>query len=401
MQKPLANKLKPQSLKEIVGQKHLIDKDGVIYKLVKKKKLVSLIFYGPSGIGKTSLANAIVHELNLKYRELNAVINNKKDFDIILEEAKMFNGLVVIIDEIHRLNKDKQDLLLPHIENGLITIIGLTNANPFHKINPAIRSRCQLFELYPLTEEEIKQGLKNTLKKEFSDYQLTKDGEAAIIKLANYDLRNAINTLELGAVICTNKKINKNIIEKINNKPIYLSDKNEDNYYDMLSAFQKSIRGGDVHASLYYLGRLIVQDDLDSIIRRLTVIVYEDIGLANPNLATRINLGVMACERVGFPEARIILSNLVIEMALAPKSNSAYLAINKVLSDIEQGASYPIPKHLKNHSQDYKYPHDYQFSYVKQQYLPNQLKETYYYPKKNQNENHYANILKKIQEKNR
>jgi len=399
MKKPLALKLRPKKIAEIIGQKHLVGREGVVYKMIRKKQLFSLIFYGPSGTGKTSLANVIVNELDLRYRELNAVINNKKDFDVVFEEAKMYNGLVLVLDEIHRLNKDKQDILLPHIESGLITLIGLTSANPFHKINPAIRSRCHLFEFKPLTRNELENGLNQIVKNEFPDLKITNEAKRAIVQSANYDMRNVINNLEM-ALLINNKNITLDTIKTIANKPIHLSDANEDNYYDMLSAFQKSIRGGDVNASLYYLGRLIVVEDLDSICRRLTVIVYEDIGLANPSLHTRINLGIMACERVGLPEAKIILSNLVIEAALAPKSNSAYLAITEVLNDINKGASYSIPKHLKNNNPNYKYPHDYEFSYVKQQYLPDQIKKSYYIPKNNKTEKQYQEILNKLKKRN-
>ncbi len=396
MEKPLAVRLRPKCLDDIVGQKHLVSDNGVIRKLVNKKKIFSCIFYGPPGIGKTSLANAMVNELNLRYRELNAVINNKKDFDIVLEEAKMYQGLVVIMDEIHRLNKDKQDLLLPHIESGLITLIGITSANPFHKINPAIRSRCQLFELKPFSSSDILEGIDKIIESNVLNVKITDEAKQAIVRLSNYDYRSAINTLEMAAYV-SDGEIDFGVIEDLNNKPIYLSDANEDNFYDMLSAFQKSIRGSDVDASLYYLARLIETDDFESIFRRMTVIVYEDIGLASPGLQNRVNLGISACERVGMPEARIVLANLVIEMALAPKSNSAYLAIDMALNDIRSGKSYPIPSHIKNHSKNYKYPHDFEFSYVKQRYLPEKLNSKYYVPKKNKNEKYYDEIIKNLE----
>lgn len=283
-------------------------------------------------------------------------------------------------------------MLLPYIENSFINIIGLTSLNPFHKINPSIRSRCQIFELKPLTKEELLAGIHNIIDKE--KIIITEEAINAIVDLANYDFRNVINTLEVASLI--EKRITLDTVKKINQKPIHLSDASDDNYYDLLSALQKSIRGSDVDASLYYLGRLLVQEDLDSIFRRLTVIVYEDIGLANPQLQTRTNLAINACERVGMPEARIILANIVIELAIAPKSNSAYLAIDQVLNDLEKGMSYPIPKHLKNYSTLYKYPHDYPFALIKQQYLPDQIKKQYYHPKNNKNERNFQEILNNI-----
>lgn len=388
----LANKLRPTSLSEVIGQKHLVSDGKIIYNLVKNKKLFSMILYGPPGIGKTSIANAITEELKIRHRFLNAVINNKKDFDIVVEEAKMYGNLVVVMDEIHRLNKDKQDLLLPYLENGVITLIGLTSANPFSKINSAIRSRCQIFELKPLEKEDIIEGIKRATNF-LEEIKITDEEIKYIADLSNYDLRYALNFLEM-AYYANNKIINMELLKTISNKPVYLSDANEDNHFDLLSAFQKSIRGSDVNAALYYLARLIEQDDFDSIYRRMTVIAYEDIGLANPSIHLKVDAAIRACERVGMPELRIILGEIIIEMALSPKSNSAYLAIATALDDVSSGKSYPIPKHIKNHSKDYKYPHDYPFAQVKQQYLPDKLKDKkYYIPKENNNEQIYKKIL--------
>lgn len=398
MNEPLAIKLRPKNLDEVIGQKHLIDQNKVIRNLVNNKKLFSMILFGRPGIGKTSLANAIVNELEIRHRFLNAVINNKKDFDIVVEEAKMYNGLIVIMDEIHRLNKDKQDLLLPYIENGLITLIGLTSSNPFHKINPSIRSRCQIFELNNLTENDIKLGIKKAISSEYlKDIQIDEESINYLIKLSNGDLRFAYNTLEMAYYSSNNKKIDLTLLKNINNKPIFLSDKNEENHYDLLSAFQKSIRGSDVDAAIYYLANLIEADDFDSIYRRMTVIAYEDIGLANPNIILKVEAAINAAERVGMPEAKIVLSNIIIEMALSPKSNSSYLAIEMALNDIRSGKNYPVPKHIKTHSNKYLYPHDYPYSFVKQQYLPDKLKTTrYYYPKNNKNEINLKQIYENL-----
>ena len=392
---PLAIKLRPRSINEVLGQKHLIGKNKILSNLVSNNKLFSMILYGHPGIGKTSIACAIVNDLNLQYRMLNAVINNKKDFDIVIEEAKMYKGLVIIMDEIHRLNKDKQDLLLPYLENGLITLIGMTTSNPYHSINPAIRSRCQMFELKPLTDSDIIEGL-NRAKKELNDININDQTVKYIANIASGDLRYAYNLLEIAYYSTNDKKITIDIIKKINNKPNYFHDKNGDGYYEAISAFQKSIRGSDVDASLHYLARLIEAGDLDIIYRRMSVIAYEDIGLANPLIGVKVDAAINACERLGMPEARIILSNIVIELALSPKSNSAYLAIDKALNDINIKNVGNVPTHLNNHSNDYKYPHDYPNHIVKQQYLPNKLKGTKYYKPQN---NKYESNLKKINDK--
>lgn len=383
MNEPLANKLKPTKLSEIIGQKHLVGENKVIYNLVKNKKIFSMILYGKPGIGKTSIAYAIANEIGGNIRYLNATINNKKDFDIVVEEAKMYKGLILIMDEIHRLNKDKQDLLLPYLENGLITVIGMTTSNPYHSINPAIRSRCQIFELKPLVDEDIKLGIKRATESDLLEgINISDDTIDYIVKLSNGDLRYAYNLLEVSFYTSSDKNVTIEDVKQINNKPAYIDDKNGDSHYDLLSAFQKSIRGSDVDASLYYLGRLIHAGDFDSIYRRLTVITYEDIGLANPSMGPKVASAISACERIGMPELIIPLSNVVIELALSPKSNSAYLAINKVLTDIENGNAYSVPKHINSTAFGYKYPHDYKDAFVKQQYLPDELiNRKYYIPK--------------------
>jgi putative ATPase len=393
---PLAITLRPKSLKDIIGQTHLIGKDKILTNIIKNKYLPSLIFYGKPGIGKTSIATAIVSELNLRYRSLNAVINNKKDFDIVVEEAKMYNGMVVIMDEIHRLNKDKQDLLLPYLESGLITLIGLTTSNPYHKINPAIRSRCQIFELKELEQSDIVKGINNALKV-LDGIKIDMESINYIASLSSGDLRIAYNILEMCYYSTSDHNIDLELVKTINNKPAFYYDKNEDGHFDILSAFQKSIRGSDVDASLHYLARLLEAGDLDSIYRRMSVIAYEDIGLANPSIGPKVDAAINAAERVGLPEARIPLSVVIIEMALSPKSNSAYTALDNALNDLHKGNIGVIPKHLKNGSKDYKYPHDYKGNYVEQQYLPNNLKDTrYYHPKDNKYEDQLKSVLDKI-----
>ncbi len=398
MDKPLALKLAPKSIDDVIGQKHLLGEGKILRNLVKNKKIPSMILYGRPGIGKTSIANAIVNDLGVRYRFFNATINNKHDFDVIVEEAKMYDGLVLIMDEIHRLNKDKQDLLLPQIESGLITLIGMTTSNPYHKINPAIRSRCHIFELLPLSEEDIIEGLEKACKsKELKGIKIDKDAIKYIAALSNNDLRYAYNLLEVAYYSTDDKKITIDNIKTINNKPAFFHDKDQDGHYDVLSAFQKSIRGSDVNASLHYLARLLEAGDLDSIYRRLSVIVYEDIGLANPALGPRLNAAIDASELVGFPECVIPLGEIVIEMALSPKSNSAVTAINAALDDVRTGKCGKVPSHINSTAFGYLYPHDFPGDFVKQEYMPDNLKnKNYYIPKET---SQYERQLKQIKEK--
>ena len=383
MNKPLALKLAPTSLDEIIGQTHLVGDGKILSNLVKNKKLFSMILYGKPGIGKTSIANAIASDLGLKHRFLNATVNTKKDLDIVIEEAKMYGGIILIMDEIHRLHKDKQDILLPQLESGLITLIGMTTSNPYHAINPAIRSRCQLFELLPLESSDIITGLKKAIKHpDLAGIEIDDKSIELIAKLSGKDLRYAYNLLEISYYSTDDKTITEERIRKINNKPVFFSDKDGDGHYDVLSGFQKSIRGSDVDAALHYLARLIAEGDLDSIYRRMTVIAYEDIGLANPAIGPRVDAAINAAERVGLPEARIPLGTIVAEMALSPKSNTAHVALDLALADIEAGNVGVIPNHIKTDSDTYKYPHDYKGAYVVQQYLPDKIKNKKYYTPK-------------------
>ena len=380
MDKPLALKLRPNSLDDCLGQKHLIGKNKILFNLVKNKKIFSMILYGKPGVGKTTIALSIVKDLGVRYRFLNATINDKHDFEVVFEEAKIYDGIVLILDEIHRLNKDKQDLLLPRIESGMITLIGLTSSNPYHSINPAIRSRCHLFELKSLEVDDIKEGLIKAIKKDIlENIKIDNESIDYIASISGSDLRYAYNFLELAYYSKDDHVLTIDFLKTIENKHSFFYDKNEDGYYDVLSAFQKSIRGSDVNASLYYLGKMIEANDLESIFRRLTVICYEDIGLANPSMGPKVLAAIEAANRVGLPEARIPLASVVIELALSPKSNSAELAINKVISDIETGRCGEVPNHIKTNSKDYKYPHDYPNHFVNQQYLPNNIKNKKYY----------------------
>ncbi len=392
----LADKLRPQKLSDVIGQNHLVGPGKILSNLVNNKRLFSLILYGKPGIGKTSIAAALVTELNMRYKFMNATINNKNDFDTAIAEAKMYGEMVLIIDEIHRMNKDKQDLLLPYIENGTIILIGLTTSNPYHKINPAIRSRCQIFELHELTIKDIATGLKKACSF-LENINIDEETLNYIANLASGDLRSALNLLEMAYYSTCDGKISLETIKSINSKPVFFHDKGGDGHYDVLSALQKSIRGSDVDAALHYLARLIEAEDLDSIYRRLSVIAYEDIGMANPGIGPRVMAAISASELVGLPEARIPLGQIVVEMALSPKSNSSHMALDAALNDIHKGNTGNVPPNIKTNSSEYLYPHNYPNSWVKQEYMPNNLKgKKYYLPKDNKIEQNLYKIYKEM-----
>ena len=391
----LANELRPKKLEDVLGQDHIIGKGKIINNLIKNKKMFSMILYGKPGIGKTTIAQVIANELELPVRFLNATVNNKQDFDIVIAEAKMEGTLLLVVDEIHRMNKDKQDILLPHIENGTIILIGLTTSNPYHKINPAIRSRCQIFELKSLTNDDIIKGLNKGVDY-LKDIKITDEELKYIAALSNGDIRSAYNILEMAYYSTTDHEVTIDLLKKINSKPVFFHDKNETGHYDTLSAFQKSIRGSDPDAAIHYLCRLLYVGDLDSVYRRLSVIAYEDIGLANPSIGPKLHAAIEASELVGMPECIIILGEIVIEMALSPKSNSASSAALAAYQDIENGITGDIPENIRIDTKTYKYPHDYPKSWVKQEYMPKNLKNRKYYnPRFNKYE---ANLYKAYEE---
>ena len=391
--------MRPTCLEEVVGQQHLVAPGKIIARMIAAKQLSSMILYGPPGIGKTSIASAIAGTTKYAFRTLNAATDTKKELQIVIEEAKMSGTVILLLDEIHRLDKPKQDFLLPHLENGRVILIGATTENPYIAINPAIRSRTQIFELIPLTPEEIHQALKRALTDETKglgnyDVEITDGAIHTLTHFSNGDVRSSLNALELAVKSTPENEDGKIIItEEIAGnclqRKVFAHDKNGDQHYDVISAFQKSIRGSDVDAALHYMARLIEAGELITLIRRLLVIAYEDIGLANPAGASRAVLAVQAAEKLGLPEARIPLANAVIELALSPKSNTAILSIDAALSDIRQGKSGNIPSHIQDaHYQgaqklgrgtNYQYPHNYPNHWVKQQYLPDTLKHTQYF----------------------
>ncbi len=402
MREPLAFRLRPENLDEILGQKHLVGKDGVIRKCIENDTIFSCIFFGPPGTGKTTLARVIASELHKPYRRFNAVTGNKKDLDAIFLEAKLSGSLILICDEVHRLNKDKQDLLLPHVEDGSIILIGATTANPYHSINPAIRSRCHLFEFKPLNADDIKEGIEHALKAEEGlngKYEIDEDALNLICDTVNGDIRWALNILEISAIICKNDRITKEDVAQncrnVNNRAFA----SEDGHYDLLSAFQKSIRGSDPNAALYYLALLAQSGDVEAISRRLLVIAYEDIGLANPQLAARTISACESAEHVGFPEAIIPLGIQVIDLCLSPKSRTGVDALHKAQGLVEEKA-YDMPKYLRltpvGLSKEEQYSYERYDCFHKIQYLPDELKDLDLFP--SFNANRYEQQLKAIYE---
>ncbi|NBA63454.1 MULTISPECIES: replication-associated recombination protein A [Enterococcus] len=403
MQQPLAYRMRPKNIDEVVGQRHLVGEGKIIRRMVDAEMLSSMILYGPPGTGKTSIASAIAGSTNFAFRMLNAATDSKKDLQVVAEEARMSGTVILLLDEVHRLDKTKQDFLLPHLENGRIILIGATTENPYITINPAIRSRTQIFEVKPLDEEDIQLAIHRALsdKENGLGESSIKIDENALLHLSratNGDLRSALNGLEL-AVRSTKKQedgtihLTLAIVEECIQRKALTHDKNGDAHYDVISAFQKSIRGSDVDAALHYLARLVEAGDLASICRRLMVIGYEDIGLGNPAAAARTVNAVLAAERLGLPEGRIPLADAVVDLCLSPKSNSAYTALDTAIADIRAGKAGEVPDHLKdshyqgakslNRGVDYQYPHSYENAWVDQQYLPDKLKHTQYYQPKN------------------
>lgn len=400
--KPLAYRLRPESLDDIIGQQHLVGEKGIIRKCLEKGTIFSSIFFGPPGIGKTTLAEVIAKELHKPCRRFNAVTGNKKDLDAIFVEADLSGQLILICDEVHRLNKDKQDLLLPHVEKGNIILIGCTTANPYHSINPAIRSRCHLFELKALSRDDVKQALLKAIsnKDGLNDScTISDDALSLIAEVANGDIRFALNVLELSSFICQNNKIEVDDVKeqcKVANQRTFAS---EDGHYDLLSALQKSIRGSDVNGALYYLALLAQSNDEASISRRLVVIAYEDIGLANPQLVARTLDACKAAEAVGFPEAIIPYGIQIIDLCLSPKSRTGVDAVHRAQALVNAKA-YDMPKYLRltpvGLTDDEKYSYERYDCFHRIQYLPDEIKNVEFI--NDFNVNRYEQQLKQVYE---
>ncbi|QTM99921.1 AAA family ATPase [Sediminibacillus dalangtanensis] len=419
---PLAYRMRPKTIDEVVGQENVIGKQTKLYQMLMNGYVPSMLLYGDPGIGKTAIAHAIAGTVNMPFTTLNATTAGKKDVEIVIEKAKMEGNTILFLDEIHRFNKAQQDYLLPHVEKGLIILIGATTENPYHDVNPAIRSRCgQIKQLERLDSKDIEKLLRNALADEdrgFGNLPITAD-EKVIQRIAegtNGDARKALNVLE--AVVYASGKQEEEIVleeqtvEEFIDKAGVFGDKKGSNFYNLLSSLQKSIRGSDVNAGLYYLAHLLESGDLTAVNRRLLVIAYEDIGLANKDVGSRVLAAVEASERLGMPEARIPLSVAVVDMCLSTKSNSAYKALDMAINDIRKGKVGEIPLHLRDTHykgakdlghEGYLYPHNYPVGsfggWVNQDYLPEKLKDRqYYHPVEAGEERRMAEIYRKLKD---
>lgn len=399
---PLAYRMRPKNLDEVIGQQEIIGKQTSLYKMIKNGHVPSMLLYGDPGIGKTSLAYSIAGTTKIPFFALNATTAGKKDIENVVEEARFTGKVILFLDEIHRFNKAQQDYLLPHVERGDIILIGATTENPFHDVNPAIRSRCgQIKQLTRLTVPDLTQLLHRALKDDKNglgklSIHISEEQIQKIAFGSNGDARKALTLLESVVYATSNENDtyvvdDETINDLIENIGVY-GDKNGSHFYNLLSSLQKSIRGSDVDASLYYLAHLLESGDLKAVHRRLLVIAYEDIGLANTSVGNNVLSAIISSERLGLPEARIPLSVAVTQMCLSSKSNSAYKALEKAIHDIRNGRVGEIPKHLRDGHyagaktlghEGYKYPHDYPIGtfggWVNQEYLPSNLHGTKYY----------------------
>lgn len=397
---PLAHRLRPKKLEDVIGQEYLTGKDGIITKMIEKKHLQSFVLYGGPGTGKTTIGKIIKEMFSLESYEFNASSDSKSVLQEIANLTKFYPNVILIIDEIHRMKKDTQDYLLPFLEDGRITIIGLTTSNPYISINKAIRSRLNIYQMNSITKDDIIHLLKKTvLLPEFKDLCIDEKVFELIADMSGCEIRTSLNMLE--SLELLNGQVGVVEAKKVLGIKAMKLDHGEDYYYDLLSALQKSIRGSDVDAALYYLARLIRLEDLEIITRRLIVIAYEDIGLANPQVGPRTFIGCQAALNVGLPECRIILSELVIDLALSPKSNTAESSIDKALKIVDESPQYDIPKHILNREikggVEYKYPHDFPNDIVYQEYMPKEIRDLTFYTAKETGK--YERALKEQNEK--
>ena len=406
----LATRMRPQKIEDVIGQEHLTAPDKILGRMVAAKQMSSIILYGPPGTGKTSMASALSGSLNIPFEYFNASTDDKKKLQTIAKEAEK-QPVILLLDEIHRLDKPKQDFLLPYTENGQIILVGATTENPYISINPAIRSRATLLEIKSVTAEAIADLLEQSLTKDsvLKDYNVnvSRDTLLFIANNTDGDVRKALNSFEL-AILSTpadrdTVTITTQVMEEILQKKVLAGDKDGSEHYNLLSAFQKSIRGSDVNASLHYLARLILSGDLIGICRRLSIIAFEDIGLANPTAVTLTKNAIDVARDTGFPEARIPLAMAVVELALSPKSNNAYMALDRAIADInDPEIDTTIPAHLRDaHYKGadkmgvigYSYPHDYTAHYTPQQYLPASLTNAFYLDTENLTTTHEHELI--------
>lgn len=392
MEKPLADLLRPTSIKDMVGQHHLLDKGSVFRRVLESKHIPNMVFYGPPGIGKTTMANIIASNTKMTLYKLNGTTASTEDIKQIIGDVNSVltqNGILLYLDEIQYLNKKQQQSLLEFVESGSITLIASTTENPYFYVYPALLSRCTVFEFKALGVDDIKEGLKKASKK--TGFTFEPKALDAIAISSNGDMRKALNNYEF---LCHSLSKNENVItlqkvDQMINKANISYDRSEDHHFDNLSAFMKSLRGSDPDAAIFYLAKLLEGGDLVAACRRLLCSASEDVGLAYPQIIPIVKAAVDSALQLGMPEARLPLANAAILIATAPKSNSAYLAIDAAIKDIESGKGVGVPRQLQNthydgedakvKGQNYKYPHDYPNHYVKQQYLPDDLKDRKYY----------------------
>ncbi len=419
---PLAARMRPESLDEVVGQEHILGPDKLLTRAIKADRLSSVIFYGPPGTGKTTLAKVIANTSSAAFKQINATIAGKKDMEEVVEAAKQDKALygkrtILFIDEIHRFNKAQQDFLLPFVEDGTVVLIGATTENPYFEVNKALLSRSNIFELKPLSNDDIKKLIIRAInddKKGLGSFNAVMDDDAAdfLANAANGDARNALLAVELGVMTTPPSEDGKIHIDRATaaeciQKKVLPYDKDGDNHYDNISAFIKSMRGSDPDAAIYYLARMLCSgEDIKFIARRIMICASEDVGMADPQALQLAVAASLAVERVGMPEARIILAQAACYVACAPKSNSSYLAIGRAMKLVEDGGVYPVPRHLQNvhadsagqeRDQGYLYAHDYPDHYVEQQYLPDAIKdEVFYNPTDMGCEEKIKEYLKKI-----
>ena len=401
---PLASRLRPETLEEVVGQQHIIGKDKLLYRAIKADQLGSIIFYGPPGTGKTTLAKVIAHTTKAEFCQINATVAGKKDMEEVVQKAKDTLGMygrrtILFVDEIHRFNKSQQDYLLPFVEDGTLILIGATTENPYFEVNGALLSRSRIFELKALEKEDILELLHRAVtdvEKGMGSYRAVLDEDAAdfLADVANGDARAALNALELGVLTTPRAEdgkihIDLEVAQECIQKRAVRYDKDGDNHYDTISAFIKSMRGSDPDAAVYYLGRMLYAgEDIKFIARRIMICAAEDVGNADPMALTVAVSAAQAVERIGMPEAQIILSQAVLYVATAPKSNSAVNAIFAANENVRQYKT-TVPSHLQDahykgsknlgHGIGYKYAHDYPNHYVEQQYLPDEIKNARFY----------------------
>ena len=401
---PLASRLRPSTLEEVVGQKHIIGKDKLLYRAIKADKLGSLIFYGPPGTGKTTLAKVIANTTSAEFKQINATIAGKKDMEEVVAQAKNNMGMygkktILFVDEIHRFNKGQQDYLLPFVEDGTLILIGATTENPYFEVNGALISRSSVFELKSLEKEDIKVLLKRAVydkEKGMGSYhaEITEEALEFLADISGGDARNALNAIELGILTTERSEDGKiyitiEVAQECIQKRVVRYDKTGDNHYDTISAFIKSLRGSDPDAAVYYLAKMLYAgEDIKFIARRLMISASEDVGNADPNALTVAVSASQAVERIGMPEAQIILAQAATYIASAPKSNASYLAIGAAMENVKSHKT-TIPAHLQDahykgsanlgHGVGYKYAHDYPEHYVKQQYLPDEIKDARFY----------------------